>query len=196
MVQTKKNQQGFALLISLLMLAVVISVTLSIVELTRNQLRLAIDGRDAEVAFQAASAGVECAQRIARTASSTIQDGLDDVDFECFERSVFSSNSSNSSNLNGTGLGGLRRYQVSIPWEAGNGTQRCTDIDLIVIANEVESDTATITNIDSIIANYPAESLACPPGGTCHVVATAGYNVNCDRKGDMGVLKRELLLEF
>lgn len=186
MIQTKREKSGFALLMTLLLLGVVIGVTLSIVELTLRQVRLTIDGRDAEIAFQAASAGVECAQRIARNADSAVVAG-GDLDFDCFETNVGAA--TNISGLNSDDNNSLRRYRSEIDWN-----NRCTEIDLIAVITD--EDDVTISNIQSQIFNYPDSSWQCFAGSTCFVVATAGYNVPCADKDNLGVLKREMLLEF
>ncbi len=193
MIQIKSSQSGFALLITLLLLAVIITVTLSIVELTIRQVRLSIDGREAEIAFQAASAGVECAQRMARTATTTIFNGTN-LQFDCFQQT-----NSTASTLGGQGLtvqgptstvnSRLRRYTRQITWN-----NRCTEIDLIVVST-LEDD-LTLTNIQNAIVAFPEPTLRCFAGSTCHIVATAGYNVPCAQINNLGVLKREMLLEF
>lgn len=184
MVHNKQTQSGFALLITVLLLSVVVTVTISIVDLTQRQVRLAVDSRDAEVAFQAATAGVECAQRIARTASSTIRNG-DNINFDCFNIS--------RPDISNQSSGAERVYSVQITWD-----NRCTEIDLIVLNNETSTTNLSLSNIRSRIANFPRSTLECPGGSTCHVVASAGYNVSCWQVNAnlAGVLKREILLEF
>jgi Tfp pilus assembly protein PilX len=186
MTQIKSSESGFALLITLLLLGVLIAVTLSIVELSIRQVRLTVDGRQAELAFQAASAGVECAQRISRTASTTITNG-GTVPFNCYQttRNV----GSGIAGLSSTDNTRLRRYRFNVDWN-----NRCTEIDLIVIAT-LEDD-ITFNNIRNIIASFPSNSLVCFAGSTCHIVAASGYSSSCANRNNQGVLKRELLLEF
>jgi len=182
MVQNKQNQSGFALLITLLLLAVVITVTLSIVDLTTRQVRLAVDSRDAEIAFQAASAGVECARRVAFEEKDKIKNG-EVLDFSCFgggtPRRIFLDNE-------------MKHYsEIEFDWD-----RRCTVIDLYVVNNEEAEDQEIIPGMKDKIANYPEDDLICSAGSTCHVVVSAGYNVPCDNRERLGILKRELLLEF
>jgi len=54
------TEKGFALLMTLLIISVVLSVALTTLSLSIKQTRLATDTRDAEVAFHAANAGLEC----------------------------------------------------------------------------------------------------------------------------------------
>jgi hypothetical protein len=186
MIPTKANNQGFVLLITLLMITVVVTVTLSIIELTMRQVDLAIDGRDAERAFQAASAGVECAQRTARVESGDIRTNSS-VLFDCFGNSA----STNSVPIAGNGPGIVVRYREEIDWD-----NRCTEIDLFMIDNATQSNQTSIDNFNNIIVNFRSTNLVCPPGSICHVVAASGYSSTCANKNESGVLKRELLLEF
>lgn len=192
MIQNKKTQSGFALLITLLLLGVVIGVTLSIVELTIRQVRLAVDGREAEIAFQAASAGVECAQRIARSSASNINSNNNEgIVFNCFEQSnpsLVTSSLASLTSAPSTDSNRLRRYRHEIEWD-----NRCSEIDLIVVVTE---DSTVFANIKDQIFNFPDSTLECSAGSTCHVVAASGYNVPCSQRNNPGVLKREVLLEF
>ena len=54
------KERGFALLMTLLIISVVLSVALTTLSLATKQTRLATDTRDAELAFHAANAGLEC----------------------------------------------------------------------------------------------------------------------------------------
>jgi Tfp pilus assembly protein PilX len=71
-----EKQAGFALLISLLVVGVVISVGLSILDLSIKQVRLASNATESEKAFHAANAGIECARYWRRVLSMQIEDGM------------------------------------------------------------------------------------------------------------------------
>ena len=77
MINCNRHQKnaGIALLMTVMVLSVVLSVTLAIVELTLQQLALSVDSRDSEVAFHAANAGLECARYTRRNASTTFEGG-------------------------------------------------------------------------------------------------------------------------
>ncbi len=59
-IKQENTTKGFALLMTLIVLSAVIAITLSLVELSLNKIKLAVDTRDAEVTFHAASAALEC----------------------------------------------------------------------------------------------------------------------------------------
>jgi len=194
MTQIKQSETGFALLITLLMLAVVIAVTLSLVQLSLKQLKLAVDGRDAEIAFQAASAGVECLRRVSIMASSTIQVGGLITGQSCFGAS-FPVPTHLLLNPSVSQYSGLAKANNGISW-GPTGARRCTEFELIVINAEVDSITLPEDTIKGIIANYTGGDLVCESGGVCHILAVGGYNAACDQISNPGVLKREFLLQF
>ncbi len=192
MTQIKKPQSGFALLITLLVVSVVIAVTLSIVELTLKQLELSVDSRDAEVAFHAASAGMECAQRTRRISSSTIETG-NNFTLRCFELTRNMTNAlSGVSNLDSVN-GDVYRYQTNIDWGAGVNA-KCTEIDIITIVAETGATTAG--GLSAQIPNYTSNTKSCARGARCTIVSVSGYSAACSQTGALGTLKREILLEF
>ncbi|MFN3188395.1 MAG: hypothetical protein ACK42D_02510 [Candidatus Paceibacteria bacterium] len=203
MIQTNNSaQSGFALLITLLTVGVIISATLAIVELSRLQLRLSVDSRDAEMAFSAANAAKECAQYIRNAHSDGIRAGQNRINTNCLEQSVrvdrvtsleFGTPSSVGSNGND-----VYRYRSLINWDA-SGANRCSVIEVIV----VYANTGNITiggsgtnSLQRVISNYRGTSMTCVRGSECTIIAASGYNSTCSNRNAVGVLKREVLLEF
>lgn len=199
MIQINRHpKRGFALLITLLTVGVIISATLAIIELSRLQLKISVDSRDAEVAFSAANAAKECAQYIRTTASSAIRNG-NQISSTCLEKSF---NTSRSAPL-GFGVsapanGSVWRYQYDIDWTV-SGSARCSAVDMIV----VYADTGDITiggsgsnSLQTVISNYRTSNMTCIAGSECTIIAASGYNSTCANRNTLGVLKREVLLEF
>src|SRR6056297_3030355 len=73
MADNTQSQSGFALLVSLIVVSVVVSVGLVLLDVTIKQLRLSSNSTDSEIAFHAANAGMECAQFWRRDLSDAIQ---------------------------------------------------------------------------------------------------------------------------
>lgn len=189
------SQRGFALLITLLTVGVIVSATLAIVELSRMQLKLSVDSRDAEIAFSAANAAKECGQYVRTFASSTIAMG-GSTQFNCFGRS--SNVSSNATGIVYSGSGtAVHRYQAVMNWSTGD---RCSVVDIIAVYPPNSANTtiggAGNNSLRRIVSNYPSDSLVCPAGAQCTIIAVAGYNATCANRNGAGVLKRELLLQF
>lgn len=198
MIHANHNRQdGFALLITLLTVGVIVSATLAIVELSRMQLKLSVDSRDAEIAFSAANAAKECAQYIRTTASSTISSGNQNIHTECLGESVTVKRVSIGFPVNVPSNGDVWQYQYKIDWEA-SGSDRCSVVDMIAVYART-GDIIIGTNINPLskyISNYRTNRMECIQGSECTIIAASGYNSTCSNRNDVGVLKREVLLEF
>lgn len=203
MVYNRKQQSGFALLISLLVVSIVISVGLVILDLTIKQVRLASNATDSELAFHAANAGMECARFWRRDkrddiignqfANPTISSGgtLDDI--TCFQGSAIDVN---PSSLVSNSDGEVYVYQYEFEWDGGN---RCSEIDMVVTVTDISGNGLDLTNnqMRSVLPSYPAgESFECPTGSNCTAIASRGYNRGCGQKNNFGTVQREVLLEF
>ena len=84
MVDNYSQKTGFALLISLIVVSVVLSVGLVILDLTIKQVRLAATTADSETAFHAANAGMECARYWRRNLDDAALLGGNINSVECF----------------------------------------------------------------------------------------------------------------
>jgi len=199
------KKRGFALLITLLVVSVVISVTLAIVELSMKHLELSVNSRDSEVAFAAANAGLECAQRIRHSASSTIESGAT-TSFDCFEQTinVVKEVSLGFAVAGDPDYGKVFRYKKSIGWGSGaSGTNdRCSEIDIVAMVTEngaagdlVIGGTGT-NSLKNKFSGYENDTKSCGPGGRCTLASVRGYSANCANKTKSGTLMREILLEF
>lgn len=189
---SKKNAAGFALLITIITLTVVISVTLAIVELSLKQLELSVSSTDSELAFQAANAGIECARYVRNHAAN-------DTDFETGQSVTFdcmgSSPTANPNHPGSTGAGDVYVYSTELDWGTAP-QQRCSHIEMVtMVAGDTGSD-LEYAGIQSIIPAYPSGTKTCELGGRCTVVSVTGYSSNCATKNAVSTLKRELLIEF
>jgi len=189
------TNKGFALLITLLIIGVVISVTMAIVELSLKQLELSVSSRDSEVAFAAANAGLECAKRTRRSASTTIEIGTATT-LDCFENSTSPvSNTGSSINVTSGGSSGkVYRYQPTIDWSSAD---RCSEINIVaMVMNDNATDPLVISGLTSIFPGYSNNTKSCNPGGNCTIAGVRGYSAKCTEKTNLGTLMREILLEF
>lgn len=196
----KKQDSGFALLITILVLSVVVAVTLAIVELSLKQLKLSVDSTDSEIAFHAANAGLECARYTRRIESDNFETGAD-VKFNCF------GSSANVAKQGTLGIavtyptpasdGQVNRYKRDIDWGTAPNA-RCTSIDVIAI---MATGTVTIGNggsgkLQGIITGYENPTKTCEAGERCTIMSVIGYSSACSDIANSGVLKREILLEL
>ncbi len=68
----EKNEKGFALLIAVMMVAILISVTFVMFDMGLKQLTLATTGRESQTALYAADSGLECAMFWDRRGSENV----------------------------------------------------------------------------------------------------------------------------
>lgn len=202
MVDKKASQSGFALLVTLIVVSVVVSVGLVLLDVTIKQLRLSSNSTDSEIAFHAANAGVECAQYWRRQSSDAIEgnefgstpqpSGGTMSDILCFD------DPSGAEDVSDTGEGSsndVHVYRYDFDWSTND---RCTVIDMVVAASDVFGTGVSVsaTDMQDLIPGYPDTSLDCPAGSFCTVISSKGYNRNCSDKDSFGTVERDVLLEF
>jgi len=207
---THIQRGGFALLMTLLVVSVVIPVTLVILDVTTKQVRLAGNARDSEVAFHAASAGLECAQRLRGDAAL---ETLFENTYPNTPTTIASANcffiSANPPTLeyrpfaNPPTDGRVNHFVTQFTW--GSAPQeRCTRIDMLVMISDVDDPTdVQDSHIRAVIPTYPRKQVqitTCPPGGVCTLISSRGYNRSCPADFDdelpSGSTQREVLLEY
>lgn len=190
------SETGFALLMTLIVVGVVISVGLSILDLSIKQVRLSTNARDSEIAFHAANAGMECAQFWRRNQASRVEIG-ESITPGCFGSGASSNIKTNLTNTNVTGDGEAFKYDFSFTW----GTpSRCSTITLIVASSTESGTGVTITGMDGLsglVQGYPdGTTKTCVAGARCTVASVRGYNRACDAINAVGTIEREVLLQY
>lgn len=186
------EQSGFALIISLIVVGVVLSVGLVLLDLSIKQVRLSSNAKDSEIALHAASAGMECARYWRRASSSEMELGQT-ITPECF--GVAASNVSESLVTNDPGNGEVYQYQYEFTWGATD--PRCTQVHALVASTSALGDGVTTTNMVNLIPGYPdGNDKYCEAGAKCSVISVRGYNKSCSAVGSYGTLQREVLLQF
>jgi type II secretory pathway pseudopilin PulG len=191
-----KQQSGFALLLSLIVVGVIISVGLTVLELTITQVRLSTNARASEVAFNAANAGLECARYWRRQAGSLMENGqpLNPVGgLRCFGVTP-DNNTVNEITEDITGDGQAWTYEYSFTW--GLNGDRCTEIATIVASSTDTGAGLTIEAMPTRIPGYEMVDSDCDPGERCTILSVRGYNQPCANTLNFGTVQREVLLEF
>lgn len=205
MVDKQKQQSGFALLVSLIVVAAVLSIGLAILDLSIKQVRLAATTKDSEIAFHAANAGMECARFWRRDQSAEMTEGSDTAAIECFSATAAEVDPSNNSDVSGAGVvsdagtadtngsGDAYVYEYEFTW---NSNQSCTTITTVVAVSSL-SNGVDVTNMQTLIPGYSeGDTLSCPVSSQCTAVSVQGYNRPCSQKTSFGTIQREVLLEF
>jgi len=192
-----EKQSGFALLISLIVVGVVISIGLSILDLSIKQVRLSSNATESELAFHAANAGMECARYWRRKDADLIEGGLP-ISPTCFDRLPDENIKTQVPTLNVVGDGVVFQYEYDFTW--GTGTEvRCTSVNMVAASPILLGQGVTTTDMTTLIRGYPNQdgnSTHCAAGSQCTTISVQGYNVQCDNKDGYGVAQREVLVEF
>jgi Tfp pilus assembly protein PilX len=183
------KEGGFALLMTLIVVGVLVSIGIAVLDLSVKQVRLSTNAKESETAFHAANAGVECAEYWRRVASTSMESGAA-ISPACFSASA-TSNTVNQVVAGVTGTANVYLYNYNFSWGA---KPRCTKIQTLVI-NAVS--TTTVSGMRTLISGYPTDtSKPCAGGEKCTVISTRGYNRLCTSASGYGSVEREVLLQF
>jgi Tfp pilus assembly protein PilV len=188
----KNNQQGFALLMTLIVVTVVVAIGLTVLDLSAKQIRLTTNAKDSEIAFHAANAGMECARYWRRQESAAMEAGSA-VSPSCFGSALYSNNRTQIT-TNVSGDGEVYKYDYSFTW---GGSTRCSQITTLVASSTSSGSGLTVGNMTTLVPGYPAgNSKACAAGERCTVLSVRGYNKPCNNASGYGTVQREVLLQF
>ena len=201
MVDKNRPDSGFALLVSLIVVGVVLSVGLVILDLTIKQVRLAGTTKDSEIAFHAANAGMECARFWRRNQSALVISGGTMSGISCFGQPSITAAALPVTLGGGSGASTQAwHYEYNFTW--GPGNDRCTKVNTITSIAPAFDSAAIIelSTMQGLIPGYPGTTdVICPPGSQCTTIAVRGYNQACPASGlsfGYGVVERKVLLEF
>jgi len=192
-----KAESGFALLMTLIVVSVVLSIGLAILQLSIKQVQLSTMAKDSEVAFHAANAGMECARYVRRTNASAMENGLD-ITPSCFGNTLPSSGVNvYARDFVDSANGEVHRYQYQMTWGA-TGAERCTSVITLVASTTFSGAGLSMPNAQSVLAGYPSPNFTCDAGGRCTVISVRGYNKPCPAGSGFpsGTIQREVLVEF
>jgi len=178
-------QRGLALLLTLITVSAIITITLSMVSLTMQQLQLSVDARDSERAFHAASGGLECAQFLRNNEADafiTYSSGAGPT-LRCMEE-VDNSPVVTDISPSGGGGGNITRFSYEIePTLAGRSA--CIEMDINIMNAAANSD---------MTHNFGGRvgTVDCAQSSVCTVALSRGYNRSCSASTGTYEILREL----
>ena len=171
----KTNQDGITLLITLLLMGVLMAVSTSLLNITLKQYQLSGISLASETAFQASSAGMECA----------LYNDWVNKHFDIGPRNAISCfDNISSDDLEGSadadanaGSGEEQRFQFS--WKIQNTSPDvCSEISVYKFYNATAPVDVSVNDV-SFRTNADGTSDPCPAGSVCTVIQSRGYNVAC-----------------
>ncbi len=188
------TNSGFALLLTLVVVSAVISVGLTLLDLTIKQVRLSTNAKDSESAFHAANAGIECLRYWRLTEATNFENGTGNtVSMTCLGAAAARPTVADLS----AGSELIFQYDVEFSWGV-TGAQRCSRIRFITLSSDPTSAGVTLASVPNYIPSYPETNITCPAGGRCTIASVQGYNQPCSivTAGSLGTVQREVLLEL
>lgn len=194
----KKTEEGFALLLAIIISSVMLAIGVSVLKISVNQVNLATTARESEFAFQAAHAGVDCLAYWRNESAISYTRILTYDQFyaqsmppiNCFG---FPSTAAASSRLrlqNDEGHSSTDVYFYDLDW---GSPVRCTRMRMTIV-NAYGADLA-IPYPSPIIGNSTAK--ICKAGTICNYIVSDGYNRSCDETdSSIFSIQREIVYEF
>lgn len=196
--KTPPPQSGFALLMTLIVVGVVLSIGLTILDVSIKQVRLSTNAKDSEIAFHAANAGMECARYVRNEESDLMEIG-DSITPDCFGGTL---ESNGMTDLTGesdvVGDGEVFLYNYDITW--GTAADRCTRVLTLVASADITGGGIVVSNVSTNgwMPGFPtSEVIDCVAGSRCTAISVRGYNKPCSIVTTAkGTVEREVLLQF
>lgn len=185
----RNRQQGFALLLSLIISSVVLAIGMAILNVSINQINLSATARESELAFQSAHAGIDCMWywRNELASSYTASSGAA-PSIECFGVTV---SGDTPVSLPESTDGHARLYSYELEW---GDPVRCTGVDMYVM-NAAGTDNLTLQFANEAIGTNGSKT--CNSGNVCTVLVSGGYNRACNEiTSSIFSVQREITVEF
>lgn len=180
----QNTQKGFSLLLAIIISSVVLAIGLSLLSITMKQLDLSTTAKDSEIAFQAAVAGMECAQSIRWSYGSDLLVGKEVKTAKCGSVDLDLKDDESASNR--------QNYSAKFDWTPVGEPTRCVNIRLFLI-----NSSATNRTFPSDFSSQGVDG-SCPNGVNCTVAVAQGYSTDCDtiKNPNAFAVQRELTAEF
>ncbi len=186
-----KANQGFALLITLVVVSVVLAIGLSLLFVTTKQYLLAVTAIESEKSFQSAQIGLEC-MRYHRAQPTTKSALLKEGGAQPPSLACAGVNPNNPPGVQATTLfnsSGQLLYNYKYQYTL-NGA-KCAEPSLY-IADLREATTDLTYNL----TGEGLGTIECTAGTICTVVFARGYNRPCDQLDSIFTIQREITIEY
>lgn len=186
-ISNHKTENGFALLLTLIVISVVLAIGLSMMHITMKQLSLSNIARDSEVAIHAARTGIECMQYHRGLAG--MLDNLLGRDGSTAAPLLQCAGTSPLTRESYTPAPDVYNYKYSY----NVGSSMCVETSMYLLDASARSATMNI-NITS--RNEGLTSLRCTAGAVCTTIFSRGFNRSCNNLNSFLTVQRELTIRF
>lgn len=186
------KEKGFALLITLVVVSVVLAIGLSLLFITTKQYLLAVTANESEKAFQAAQIGLECMRY--HRAQPTTRAKLLHEDTSNWPPPLacagITSNIVNSSPILSGVPSGVWMYKYQYKYSLANS---CIDTSLY-IADYRGAGSNQPYNISA--QGEGLTQIECNAGTLCTAIFARGYNRPCDQLDSILTIQREITVQY
>ncbi len=186
-----KQENGFALLLALIISSVVLAIGVSILHISISQINLSATARESEFAFQASHAGIDCMwywrnEKSSEYTSTAATLAIPQV--TCFGDSP---TNASSTRLSSGSSGVVNHFYNKFQW---GEPLRCTEVSMYVMNANGTTD-LTLDFENRGIGDGGTKT--CESGTTCTVLISDGFNRACNEL-DTSIfsVQRELTVEF
>lgn len=178
---TNVSKNGFALLLTIVIISVVLAVGISLLEITVKQISLSTTGRDSEVAFHGAQAAAECAQVVVQDIDF-LNAGAQDATIDCFGAGAVTESAAMSDS------GRTAEYTFQFEWN-NSEQDLCSEADIYIMD-------ATGGAYSKNFTNQGLVSETCNNGDVCTIVFARGFNRGCGDLDSLRTVQREITISY
>ncbi len=185
-----KSQRGFVLLLAILVSGIILSVGMSLLDISLKQFKISGIGLDSEMAFQAANAGVECVRYWDKEDDSFTVNNVGPLKrISCMDdvnKKVCILNPPGNNCLGGPPGTPDSGEEVKLQFEWTNsGYTLCTDISVWKFDSPLPSSMLAAGSLDT-----------CPADVKCTIINSRGYSRACDKIDSLRTVERELFVRY
>ena len=190
---TLNPNRGFALLITLVVISILLSIGLSLLQITLKQISFSSIARESEVALYAANSAIECMQYHRAqpgTRSDLLNEGSGDWPpvLECADTNPL--DQQETTLINGASGVFLYNYWYQYDLSANN-----TCIEASIYMADMRDATSDIDQ-DITGAGEGLSTISCDSGEICTTIFARGYNRPCSQLDSLFTVQRELTIEY
>ena len=186
-----ESNRGFALLITLVVVSVVLAIGLSLLFVTTKQYLLAVTAIESEKAFQSAQIGLEC-MRYHRAQPTTKQQFLRESGAWPPSVACAGMNPNIPPGVQATTLfNNSDRLLYNYQYQYTINSTQCAEPSLYV-ADLREADSDLSYNL----TDEGLGTIECTAGTICTVIFARGYNRPCDQLDSIFTIQREITIEY
>jgi len=175
-------RDGFALLLTIVVVSIVLAVGISLLDITVKQISLSITSRDSEVAFHGAQGAIECMQALISD-TNFVTGEVPGASIECL-----GANRALTQQGSFAGDSDVTEYTFSANWN--NGDQDLCSIGFLYTI-DARSEAKVVT-----FDNQGLVQETCAAGDFCTVAFGRGFNRPCGELDSLRTVQRELTISF